>query len=33
MITEEEVKKCRGAAKELRKGAAVAFDEEDNPDF
>ena len=33
MITEAEWKKCREAAKELRKGATVAFDEEDNPDF
>jgi DNA-binding transcriptional regulator LsrR (DeoR family) len=33
MITEAEIKKYREAAKELRKGTGVLFDEEDNPDF
>jgi hypothetical protein len=33
MITDAEWKKCREAAKELRKGTGVLFDEEDNPDF
>jgi predicted transcriptional regulator len=33
MITEDEVKRCREAAKGLRKGATVMFDEQDNPDF
>jgi hypothetical protein len=33
MITEDEVKRCREAAKGLRKGATVTFDEQDNPDF
>jgi Mn-dependent DtxR family transcriptional regulator len=33
MITEADWKKCREAAKGLRKGTGVLFDEEDNPDF
>ena len=33
MIGEEEWKKCREAAKGLRKGTGVTFDEEDTPDF
>jgi predicted XRE-type DNA-binding protein len=33
MITEAEIKKYREAAKELRKGTGVLFDEEVNPDF
>jgi DNA-binding transcriptional regulator LsrR (DeoR family) len=33
MITEADWKKCREAAKELRKGTGVLFYEEDNPDF
>ena len=33
MISEAEWKKCREAAKELRKGTGVLFDAEDNPDF
>jgi hypothetical protein len=33
MINEADWKKCREAAKELRKGTGVLFDEEDRPDF
>jgi hypothetical protein len=33
MIGEADWKKCREAAKELRKGTGVTFDEEDTPDF
>ena len=33
MIGDEEWKKCREAAKGLRKGTGVLFDEEDRPDF
>jgi Mn-dependent DtxR family transcriptional regulator len=33
MIGDEEWKKCREAAKGLRKGTGVLFDEEDHPDF
>jgi Mn-dependent DtxR family transcriptional regulator len=33
MIGDEEWRKCREAAKGLRKGTGVLFDEEDHPDF